>query len=118
MGDKTKGTKEQLKILYGCRCLLTNVKSNRLDYHHIDKKEYGGKVTVDNGVNLIKEIHEWLHRLENTDIELFYLINECLKLYKQCLDRDEKALIEQYETECIPLFYEKYEEYKRRKKKR
>ena len=98
---------EKLKILYGCRCLLTNTETDKLHYHHIKKKEHGGKATVANGANLIREIHQWLHQLEYSDIELYHLVNECLQYYKLCLDLQELKLIEQYETECIPEFRKK-----------
>lgn len=97
----------KLQILYGCRCLLTNIKTSKLQYHHLEKKEYGGKTTVENGSQLINDIHQWVHSLEQDDIELFYLVNECLKHYKQCMDLGLTDLVEQYENECMPEFREK-----------
>lgn len=97
-----KEAREQLQVLYGCRCLLTGIKTDKLQYHHILKKEYGGNATVSNGANLIDEIHKWVHSLENIDTELFWLVNESLDLYKQCLDLGHTELINQYESEVMP----------------
>lgn len=103
-----KEAREQLQVLYGCRCLLTNIKTDRLTYHHcLLKKQHGGKVTIDNGAQIINEIHQWLHKLEHTNIELFDLVNECLDLYKQVMDLGLTDLIEQYETECMPEYRKK-----------
>lgn len=103
-----KQARLKLQILYGCRCLLTNLKGDRLAYHHcLLKKQHGGKATVENGAQLIVEIHQWLHSLEHTDMELYDLVNECLDLYKQCLDLNNEELITQYENECMPEFRKK-----------
>jgi hypothetical protein len=97
----------KLQTLYRCRCLLTGIKTDKLSYHHLLKKQHGGKATIDNGAQLIDEIHRWLHQLEHTDMELYDLVNECLDLYKQCIDKGLVDLTEQYETECMPEFREK-----------
>jgi hypothetical protein len=107
--------REKLNLLYGCRCLLTNIKTkNELTFHHLLKEEYGGRATIENGANLINTIHEWLHNeIEPSDKELFNLINECLELYKKCLDKGLIDLSTQYEQECMPLFYQSYLRYKK-----
>mgnify|MGYP007049655042 CR=1 FL=1 len=97
-----KQARLKLQILYGCRCLLTNIQTDKLTYHHLTKKEHGGKATVENGANLIREIHQWLHQLENSDIELYHLVNECLDLFKRVMSLGYTELIEQYETEVMP----------------
>lgn len=119
MSGKNSQAKDKLKIMYGCRCMLTGIKDNKkLTFHHIEKAEFGGPATPENGANIIHEIHEWLHCcIEYNDHELFELVNECLQLYKLCLDHNERELIEQYEQECMPLFYEKYVLYKNRRRK-
>lgn len=104
----------------GCKCLLTGyaVQREQLTFHHIEKKEWGGKATPENGANLIGSIHNWLHcAIEHNDKELFYLINECLLLYKECIDKDLTDLIRQFEEECQPLFKEKVEPPKKGKTK-
>lgn len=73
------------------------------------KKEQGGKATVENGVNLERDIHSWLHSFECHDIEMYYLINECLLLYKKCLDQNLEELVQDYETEIMPRIEKNWE---------
>lgn len=51
----------------------------QLTYHHLVKKENGGKVTEDNGAILKRYNHEWLHSLPSDKQEL---VNEKLRQYK------------------------------------
>ena len=99
--------REELKALYGCKCMLTGILTERLTYHHIVKKQYGGKATIINGANLVGKIHNWLHIAECKDRELYNLVNECLELYKQCMDREDIELINEWEYECQPKFVKK-----------
>ena len=88
--------------------MLTGIKVQRdsdLSYHHIIKKEHGGRTNIENGATLLIEIHQWFHNnIESKNKERFYLINECLKLYKKCLDLNKTELIKEYEEEIMPLF--------------
>lgn len=103
MGQNRRA-KDQLISLYGARCLLTGDSTKELTYHHIEKREHGGPATPDNGAQVIEKAHNWLHNsLELKDPALFDLVNECLQLYKQCMDKGNKELIQQYEQECIPI---------------
>lgn len=104
-----KHAKRLLINKYGCRCMLTGIKVDKLTYHHTTVKvEHGGKTSIQNGSNLSDEIHRWLHcAIEHKDKELYLLINECLQLYKECLDANNTELIEEYENEIMPLFREK-----------
>lgn len=102
MGNYTK-PKNKLKELYGHRDMLTLIESDILAFHHLIKKALGGKDTVDNGALLEESCHEWLHSLEEDDPELFDLINECLKLYKICLDLNKKKTIKFYKKEVAPI---------------
>ena len=118
MPSDNKAAKKELNILYGSRCMLTNIKSKRLTYHHCQaKKEFGGKATVENGANLIADIHSWLHSVESRDIEMYYLINECLLLYKQCLDKELTELVQDYEQEIMPKYCKELQIYRNRKRK-
>ena len=120
MSSKNKSAKESLKILYGSRCMLTGIKQKKLTYHHCQaKKEQGGKSTTENGVNLIGDIHSWLHcSIECHDIEMYYLINECLLLYKKCLDQNLGELIQDYEQEIMPMYRRRLDTYRKEKNKR
>jgi len=106
---KNSQAKSILTTMYGKRCLLTGYKmpKDKLTYHHIVKREWGGTSTPENGANLMQEIHNWLHcSIEQNNKELFLLINECLMLYKKVLDKNNIDLIRQFEEECQPLFRE------------
>ena len=50
-----------------------------LTYHHIIKKENGGKLTIENGALLTKRAHEYLHSIERLDVDLYERINNVLK---------------------------------------
>ena len=101
---KNKEASNLLEIRYGKECMATNL-TKEITYHHIQKANDGGKATVDNGARLQVDIHQWLHcACEYQDKELFNLINECLQLYKQCIDKGNKELIKQYKDEVIPEF--------------
>lgn len=90
--------KKQLKELYGCKCFLTDLKA-MINYHHtIYKKCNGGQETVNNGTLINREIHDYLHSLEQSNKELYNLINECLIAYKVCL--------EQGRTDCLEIWEE------------
>ena len=54
-------------------------KDNPYTYHHLLKKENGGKETVENGAILTKIGHEYLNIIESRDIELYNYINNILK---------------------------------------
>lgn len=54
-------------------------KDNLYTYHHIVKKEHGGEETIENGAILTKIAHEYLHKIECKDIELYNYINNVLK---------------------------------------
>ncbi len=94
--------RKDLRRLYGDRCMLTG-KEGELEYHHLEKKEYGGKNTVENGALLSKEAHVWLHDVvEANNPRLFREINEALYRYKEAFDTDNWKLIEQFELEIFP----------------
>ncbi len=55
------------------------VKKN-LTYHHIQKREDGGKATIDNGALLMPVGHQYLHLIEYKDIDTYIAINKILKI--------------------------------------
>lgn len=95
-------SKDALKALYGCQDMLTLIATKKLDFHHIIKECDGGARTVENGALLERESHQWLHRLEIDDPEVYLLINECFQLYKKCMDLELPELIDMYEQEVVP----------------
>lgn len=80
MGNSNKRAKQQLIDLYGAECFIEKLKlrhkaskgkytskgqrkrMQQLTYHHIEKKEFGGKATVENGAILSAENHQWFNQ--------------------------------------------------------
>ena len=52
---------------------------NPLTYHHIKKKEEGGKKTIENGALLTADAQSYLHYIERKDINVYNQINSVLK---------------------------------------
>ncbi len=111
-----KQARDKLEILYGCRDMLTLVSPKNKSFHHLEKYENGGKATVLNGAILERITHDWLHTIELVDYELYELINECIKLYKYCLDVNNTRLIKQYDREIVPIVQDLVEEFDNERK--
>ena len=54
-------------------------KDNPYTYHHLIKRCNSGKETIKNGAILTKNAHEYLHKVETRDLELYNYINNVLK---------------------------------------
>lgn len=52
------------------------VRKKDLTFHHIIKKEYGGKETIENGALLLPIPHHYLHVIEYRDIKTYIAINK------------------------------------------
>lgn len=48
-------------------------------YHHIIKRENGGKKTIDNGAILTSVSHPYLHVIEFKDLDMYKFLNRILK---------------------------------------
>lgn len=55
------------------------LKKDDITFHHIKKKEDGGKKSIDNGAILMPNSHSYLHLIECLDIETYILLNEIFK---------------------------------------
>ena len=51
-----------------------------LTYHHIVKKCDGGDNSISNGALLLPTPHQYLHLIENLDIEIYIKLNEIFKI--------------------------------------
>lgn len=80
--------------------MLTYLK-NDLTYHHLTKKERGGKASVENGCVANHDAHDFIHWNEHHDYCIYELINESVELYKLCIDEEEWGLIKQWEKEVV-----------------
>lgn len=79
-----------------------------ITFHHIVKREYGGKEEISNGALLMPVAHQYLHIIEYKDIETYNAINKIFKYInnQQCEPtREQREIIEyllkQFEYEHI-----------------
>lgn len=76
-------TKEMLKIYKPYSHLdwmnYKIVRKEEMTFHHIDKKESGGKLEIDNGALLIPVAHQYLHLIECKDIETYVSLNKIFR---------------------------------------
>lgn len=54
--------------------------SERLDFHHITKREDGGKKIIANGAVLNNYDHKYLHIVEYKDLEMYLYLNAILRI--------------------------------------
>ena len=81
MSDKVRKLKEEMIQVYGLKCWINELwipnKKNILTYHHILEARNGGKATIENGSILRQDTsHDYLHKIELTDREIFELITD------------------------------------------
>lgn len=86
-------------------------------YHHIIKREHGGKETIENGAVLNPYAHEYLHIIEYKDIDTYIAINKILKVINEQRD---KPTIEQLQiiSKMLSMFEEEHKYDKTSKGKR
>ena len=73
-------------------------------YHHILKKEYGGKEIISNGALLAENAHKYLHIIEYKEIEIYHALNEMLKIINK---QGHAPTQEQYRIiNCLFLMFE------------
>ena len=54
-----------------------------ISFHHIQKRENGGKREIDNGALLMPVAHQYLHLIECKDIDTYITINKIFKMVNQ-----------------------------------
>lgn len=52
-------------------------------YHHLIKECDGGKKTIENGALLMPVSHQYLHLIENIEIEAYVRLNEIFKVVNE-----------------------------------
>ena len=99
-------------------------KMKQLTYHHIQKREDGGKATVENGAILSVENHQWFNKQSPTEQAR---LNSIFQQYKlgvlelqngRVVDSDIIKFEEEEEYLCIPLEPIDKRKYNRAKVKR
>lgn len=78
--------KEMLKIykpISGLDWLNYKLVKDKVTYHHIIKRESNGKRTIENGALLMPVAHQYLHLIENKDIDTYIGINKIFEYINQ-----------------------------------
>lgn len=100
-------TKEMIRIyqpISGFDWMNYRLVKRELTYHHIKKRENGGKETIDNGAILMPTPHEYLHIIECKDEETYIAIN---KIFKAINSQREEPTYDQ--REIIEYLLEDFE---------
>jgi len=113
MAKSNRVIKRQMIDIYGAVDMLTGFEADEreLTYHHLEKREYGGQQTIENGAVLLREMHQWLHAMEMYYPDIFDLVNDCLMGYKNAIDTNNINLISQYWEEVLPELQNQYFHY-------
>ena len=77
---------EMLKIykpISGLDWLNYKLIKDKVTYHHIIKRESNGKRTIENGALLMPIAHQYLHLIENKDIDTYIGINKIFEYINQ-----------------------------------
>lgn len=56
---------------------------DKATFHHIIKREHGGKPTIENGALLMPIAHQYLHIIEYKDINTYIALNKIFKYVNQ-----------------------------------
>ena len=102
-------TKEMLKIYKpysNLDWLNYKLVKKDLTFHHIQKKEFGGRQVIENGALLMPVGHQYLHLIEYKDIDTYIAINKIFEYINQQRaepTEDQRKIIEyllqQFESE-------------------
>ena len=70
---------------------------NEITFHHIKKKEDGGRLEISNGALLTPRAHKYLHFIENVDYDIYKRLNNMFKninLREQKINEKQKLIVE------------------------
>jgi hypothetical protein len=70
---------------------------NQLTFHHIEKRENGGKKDISNGALLMPTPHQYLHLIECKDIKTYIALNKIFKVINSQLsepNQEQREIIE------------------------
>ena len=111
-------TKQMIKIYNLDKlCFMGYTLDKTASFHHIVKKENGGKEVIENGAVLNKTAHEYLHIIEYKDIGTYIAINKILKIINEQRDRPTTEQLEII-SKILSMFEEEHKEEKTSKGKR
>lgn len=124
MSKSNKKAKQKLIELYGEECFIEKLhlrpggykekyksqgqykRMKQLTYHHITKKEHGGKATVENGALLSAENHAWLNKQSPAEQAR---LNNIFQQYKMGVLEMRNGRIVQSEIVQLDLKMEEYD---------
>ena len=71
-------------------------------YHHLIKKENGGKETIDNGAILMPVSHQYLHIIEFKEFNIYDAVNKIMTICnkKGCIEKEDLVII----SELLKMF--------------
>lgn len=101
-------TKRMIKIYNLDKlCFMGYTLDRTASFHHIVKREDGGKEVIENGAVLNKTAHEYLHIIEYKDIGTYIAINKILKIINEQRD---KPTVEQLQiiSKMLSMFEEEH----------
>ena len=107
MVKNRKITNEMLKIykpISGLDWMNYRLVKKDLTFHHIEKKEFGGRRDLDNGALLMPVGHQYLHLIECKDIETYITLNKLFKIINT-----QKAEPNQEQREIVEYLLEEFE---------
>ncbi len=100
-------TKDMLKIykpLSGLDWMNYRIVRKNMTFHHIVKKSDGGLEIVRNGALLMSRPHEYLHIIENSDLDIYMAINEIFSYINK--QRHEPTMEQRQIIECLLRSFE------------
>lgn len=100
-------TREMLKIykpISNMDWLNYKLVKKNLTFHHIIKRENGGKEIISNGALLMPIAHEYLHVIEYKDFKTYNYINDIFKIINT--QQYEPTQDQREILECILLDFE------------
>ena len=83
MGQMTKEMLEIYKPYSELDWLNYKLVRKNVTFHHIIKREHGGKRVIENGALLMPVAHQYLHLIECKDIDTYVAINKIFMLINQ-----------------------------------
>lgn len=88
-------------------CFMGYTLDKHATYHHIVKREDGGKETIENGAVLNPYAHEYLTILQYKDLATYEAINKILKIIN---NQRSAPTIEQYKiiSQLLSMFEEEH----------
>lgn len=70
---------------------------SQVTYHHILKREDGGKKEIENGALLMPTAHQYLHLIECKDLETYHTLNKLFKIINNQMaepNQEQREIIE------------------------